>query len=109
MEPAALRLKEVLDKIDIHDTTIPVVANVNAKEETKAADIRQNLVDQAAHPVHWDESIRNMVAGGMTHAVEAGPGTVLSGFMKKIDRSIPCCHAEDIATVEEVLKAMKGE
>ena len=50
-----------------------------------------------------------MVAGGMTHAVEAGPGTVLSGFMKKIDRSIPCCHAEDLATVEEALKAMKGE
>ncbi len=109
MEPAALRLKEVLDHIDIHDTTIPVVANVNAKEETKAADIRQNLVDQAAHPVHWDESIRNMVAGGMTHALEAGPGTVLSGFMKKIDRSIPCCHAEDVATVEEALKAFKGE
>ena len=109
MEPAALRLKEVLDKIDIHDTTIPVVANVNAKEETKADEIRKNLVDQAAHPVHWEESIRNMVAGGVDMTVEAGPGTVLTGFMKKIARSVPCHHAEDVATIDEVVVALKGE
>lgn len=109
MEPAALRLKEVLDKIDIHDTAIPVVANVNAKEETKADEIRKNLVDQAAHPVHWEESIRNMVAGGVNMTVEAGPGTVLTGFMKKIARSVPCHHAEDVATIDEVVAALKGE
>ena len=109
MEPAAVRLKEVLDKIDIHDTTIPVVANVNAKEETKADEIRKNLVDQAAHPVHWEESIRNMVAGGVDMTVEAGPGTVLTGFMKKIARSVPCHHAEDVATINEVVAALKGE
>lgn len=109
MEPAALRLKEVLDKIDIHDTAIPVVANVNAKEETKADEIRKNLVDQAAHPVHWEESIRNMVAGGVDMTVEAGPGTVLTGFMKKIARSVPCHHAEDVATIDEVVVALKGE
>lgn len=109
MEPAALRLKEVLDKIDIHDTAIPVVANVNAKEETRADEIRKNLVDQAAHPVHWEESIRNMVAGGVDMTVEAGPGTVLTGFMKKIARSVPCHHAEDAATIDEVVAALKGE
>lgn len=109
MEPAALRLKEVLDKIDIHDTAIPVVANVNAKEETRADEIRKNLVDQAAHPVHWEESIRNMVAGGVDMTVEAGPGTVLTGFMKKIVRSVPCHHAEDVATIDEVVAALKGE
>lgn len=109
MEPAALRLKEVLDKIDIHDTAIPVVGNVNAKEETKADEIRKNLVDQAAHPVHWEESIRNMVAGGVDMTVEAGPGTVLTGFMKKIARSVPCHHAEDAATIDEVVAALKGE
>ena len=109
MEPAALRLKEVLDKIDIHDTAIPVVANVNAKEETKADEIRKNLVDQAAHPVHWEESIRNMVAGGVDMTVEAGPGTVLTGFMKKIARSVPCHHAEDVATIDDVVVALKGE
>ena len=109
MEPAALRLKEVLDKIDIHDTAIPVVANVNAKEETKADEIRKNLVDQAAHPVHWEESIRNMIASGVDMTVEAGPGTVLTGFMKKIARSVPCHHAEDVSTIDEVVTALKGE
>ena len=109
MDPAALRLKEVLDKIDIHDTAIPVVANVNAKEETKADEIRKNLVDQAAHPVHWEESIRNMIASGVDMTVEAGPGTVLTGFMKKIARSVPCHHAEDVATIDEVVVALKGE
>lgn len=109
MEPAALRLKEVLDKIDIHDTAIPIVANVNAKEETKADEIRKNLVDQAAHPVHWEESIRNMIASGVDMTVEAGPGTVLTGFMKKIARSVPCHHAEDVATIDEVVTALKGE
>ena len=109
MEPAAKRLKEVLDSITIHDTHIPVVANVNAKEETKAEDIRRNLVDQAAHPVHWEESVRNMIAGGVDYTVEAGPGTVLSGFMRKIDRSIPCHHAEDVVTEDETAAALKGE
>lgn len=109
MEPAALRLKEVLDSIEIKDTVIPVVANVNAKEETKVDDIRKNLVDQAARPVHWEASIRHMIAGGVDCALEAGPGTVLSGFMRKIDRSVPCHHAEDIATIEEAVKALRGE
>lgn len=109
MEPAAVRLKEVLDAIVINDTRIPVVANVNAQEETKAEDIRKNLVDQAAHPVHWEESVRNMIANGVDYAVEVGPGTVLSGFMRKIDRSITCFHAEDVATIDETVAALKGE
>ncbi len=108
MKPAALKLKEVLDKITIHDTVIPVVANVNAKEETKADEIRANLVAQADHPVHWDESIRAMIAGGVDQTVEVGPGTVLSGFMRKIDRSVPSAHAEDIVTIASVLEELKG-
>ena len=109
MEPAAKRLKEVLDIISIHDTLIPVFANVNAKEETKADEIRKNLVDQAAHAVHWEESVRNMIAGGVDCTVEVGPGTVLSGFMRKIDRSVTNLHAEDIDTINEVVSTLKGE
>lgn len=109
MEPAAKRLAEVLDKIEIKDAKIPVVANVNAKEETKAADIRKNLVTQAAHAVHWEESVRAMIASGYDMYVEAGPGTVLSGFMRKIDRSQKSVHGEDIPTIEAVVKTVKGE
>ena len=76
----------MLDKIEIKDAEIPVIANVNALVETKAADIRTHLVEQAAHAVRWEESVRNLIAGGMDTMVECGPGTVLSGFMRKIDK-----------------------
>lgn len=109
MEPAAARLKEVLDRIDIRDAAIPVIANVNAKEEMKADEIRENLIMQAAHPVHWEESVRHMIAEGYDTYVEAGPGTVLSGFMRKIDRTQTAMHAEDCDTIEEVVKKIKGE
>ncbi len=109
MEPAALRLKEVLDKITIRDAEIPVYANFNAKAETKADEIRENLIMQAAHAVHWEESVRRMIADGFDTYVEVGPGTVLSGFMRKIDKTQTSMHAEDIQTIEDTVKALKGE
>ncbi len=107
MEPAAARLKEVLEKIEIRDAAIPVIANVNAKEETKAADIRDNLVQQAAHAVHWEESVRTMIAAGTETFIEVGPGTVLSGFMKKIDKTKTSLHAEDEETIRQTIEALK--
>lgn len=108
MEPAAQKLKKVLDKIEIKDAEIPVIANVNALAETKAADIRTHLVEQAAHAVRWEESVRNLIAGGMDTMVECGPGAVLSGFMRKIDKSIVSYHAENIETIIETVQALKG-
>ena len=108
MEPAAARLKEVLDKIEIRDAAIPVIANVNAKEETKAADIRANLVQQAAHAVHWEESVREMIAAGTETFIEVGPGTVLSGFMKKIDKTKTSLHAEDEETIRQTIEALQA-
>lgn len=109
MAPAAQKLKKVLDSIEIHDTTIPVVANVDAKEETSAVTIRKNLVLQADHPVHWETSVKHMIEGGVDTTVECGPGTVLSGFMRKIDRKIPSYHAGDTETIQKVISALKGE
>lgn len=109
LAPAALRLKEVLDTIEIHDAKIPVYANFNAKAEIKADDIRNNLVAQAAHPVHWDDSIRQMIADGAECMVECGPGTVLSGFMRRIDRSVRTVHAENVETAEKLIAEFKEE
>ena len=108
MEPAAQKLKKVLDKIEIKDAEIPVIANVNALVETTAADIRTHLVEQAAHAVRWEESVRNLIAGGMDTMVECGPRTVLSGFMRKIDKSIVSYHAENIESIIETVQALKG-
>lgn len=109
MEPAAKKLKDVLDKIDIKDAKIPVIANFNAKAEVKAEEIRENLVAQAAHAVRWEESVYTLLEAGADYMIECGPGTVLSGFMRKIDKTVSCSHAEDMETIENTVKTWKGD
>lgn len=103
MKPASERLAEVLAPIEIKDITIPVVANVTAKEVTSGAEIKELLVKQAAMPVLWETSVRNMVADGVDTFVEVGPGKVLTGFTKKIAKGLPALNIEDPASLEKVL------
>lgn len=103
MQPASERLAEVLAPIEIKDITIPVVANVTAKEVTSGAEIKELLVKQAAMPVLWETSVRNMVADGVDTFVEVGPGKVLTGFTKKIAKGLPALNIEDPASLEKVL------
>ncbi len=107
MEPAAMKLKEILEKIEIKDAKIPVVSNYTAKFETEAAQIQHNLVMQAAHPVLWEDSVKTMIQGGMQAALECGPGTVLTGFTHRIDKSIPSVHVEDEESLRTALSFMK--
>jgi len=88
MQPAADQLKVALDKIEIKDATIPVVANVTADYVTKGAEIKALLVKQVTSPVLWEDSVKKMIADGVGSFVEVGPGKVLSGLIKKIDRSV---------------------
>ena len=103
MKPASERLAEVLAPIEIKDITIPVVANVTAKEVTSGAEIKELLVKQAAMPVLWETSVRNMVADGVDTFVEVGPGKVLTGFTKKIAKGLAALNIEDPASLEKVL------
>ena len=107
MQPAADRLKEVLDSIEVADAKIPVYANVTAKPETRGDEIRDVLVKQAASPVHWETSVRNMIADGVDTFIEVGPGRVLTGFVKKIDRSFTGQNVEDLASLEKTLAYLK--
>ena len=107
MQPAADRLKEVLDSVEIVDAKIPVVANVNAKPETKADEIRSQLVLQAASPVLWEDSVRRMMNDGVDTFVEVGPGKVLCGFIKKVDRSYAPLNVEDMESLEKSLAYLK--
>lgn len=104
MKPASERLAEVLAPIEIKDITIPVVANVTAKEVTSGAEIKELLIKQAAMPVLWETSVRNMVADGVDTFVEVGPGKVLTGFTKKIAKGLPALNIEDPASLEKVLE-----
>ena len=104
MEPAAKRLAEVLDDITISDAKIPVVANVNGQIETSAADIKANLVKQAASPVLWIGCTKAMQAFGAETFVEVGPGKTLCGFNRKIDRKIHSENVEDIPSLQKTLE-----
>ena len=107
MKPAAERLKKVLDKIEFHDAKFPVVANVTAEPVTKAEEIRALLVKQAASPVKWEMSMRNMIRDGIDTYVEVGPGKTLTGFTRKIDRAMTALNVEDIASLEKTLAYFK--
>jgi [acyl-carrier-protein] S-malonyltransferase len=94
MAPAADRLAEVLDDIDLRAPTIPVIHNVHASVEHDVASIRSALVRQVAAPVRWTDCVATLIAMGATRACECGPGKVLGGLLRRIDRSIPCFYLE---------------
>lgn len=108
MEPAAIRLEEELNTITIHDAQIPVVANVTASILTKGADIKKSLVVQAAHPVLWEDCVMQMVNYGVEAFVEVGPGKVLTGFTKKINKAMQLSNVEDIASLDKTLEFLEG-
>jgi len=88
MQPAADRLKAELEKIEIKDANIPLVPNVTANYAIKGSEIRQFLVQQVTSPVRWVESVKTMMKNGITVFVEVGPGNVLSGLVKRINRAV---------------------
>ena len=108
MKPAAERLKNALDEVEMKDAAIPVIANVNAKSVTDREEIKQLLVEQLYSPVRWEDSVRELISLGVTHFIECGPGKVLSGLVKKIDRSVTVLPVYDEETLQAVIDAAKG-
>lgn len=108
MEPAAQKLRAALDKVKMTDATIPVIANVNASAVTDSNDIKGLLVEQLYSPVLWEDSVRTLLELGVTHFIECGPGKVLSGLVKKIDRSVTILPVYDEETLQAVIEASKG-
>lgn len=107
MKPAAERLATELENIELHSTTIPVVANVNAQALTQAVDIQPSLVSQAASPVLWEDCVAKIVDLGCSCFVEVGPGKVLTGFTKKIAKDVASLNVEDCASLEKTLAYFK--
>jgi [acyl-carrier-protein] S-malonyltransferase len=103
MKPAAERLAEVLDRIVFSDLKVPYIANVNATPTTEKHQVNPLLVCQVCAPVLWEQSIREMAALGVLSFVEIGPGKVLSGLVKRIEKEVSTANVEDIAS----LKALK--
>ena len=104
MKPAEDRLAPELRALDSKDPAFPVIANVDAEPKRTAADAVEALVRQISSPVRWEDVVKRLVAEGVTTCVELGPGTVLAGLIKKIDRSVTVVSVEDEAGLEAALK-----
>ncbi|GER65590.1 malonyl CoA-acyl carrier protein transacylase [Weizmannia acidilactici] len=107
MEPAAEKFKAVLDHIPIRDAKIPVIANIDAEPETNAEDIKVKLIRQLYSPVLWEDSVVKMISLGVDTFVEVGPGKVLSGLIRKIDRNVKTFAVQDMESLEAAVNALQ--
>lgn len=88
MEPAKIELAAAIEATNINAPKCPVYQNVTTKGETDPVEIKKNLVLQLTAPVKWTQSVLNMIADGATIFTEVGPGSVLQGLVKKIDKTV---------------------
>jgi [acyl-carrier-protein] S-malonyltransferase len=108
MKPAEARLSLELAALEVHDPRVPVVANVDAEVKTTARDVIDALIRQVSAPVRWDGVVRRLASEGVTTYVEVGPGTVLSGLVRKIHREAITANFGDPADLEIVESAIKS-
>jgi [acyl-carrier-protein] S-malonyltransferase len=109
MKPAAERLARDLLELEVRDPEIRLVNNANARAVDTAFEVRDGLNQQVTAPVRWEESMRLLRVEGVEVFVEVGPGKVLSGLMRQIDRQAECLHAEDVASVDEVVAQLEEQ
>ncbi|MDZ7735968.1 MAG: ACP S-malonyltransferase [Gammaproteobacteria bacterium] len=106
MRPAAERLAEQLESITIDSPAIPVIHNADVSTHELAGDIRRALTEQLFRPVRWVETIKILKDKGVQHVVECGPGKVLAGLNKRIDREMEALPVHDPASLETALAAV---
>jgi [acyl-carrier-protein] S-malonyltransferase len=103
MKPAAVHLAERLSKMSIRSPEIPVIHNAHLQTVADPAAIREALVRQLASPVRWVETVQKMSAQGVKVFIECGPGKVLTGLNRRIERAAKCLAINDAATLDEAL------
>ena len=108
LKEASLALKERFKKETFHEMKIPVIFNTLG-HEIEYQSIPEILEKQVMSPVYFEKSIRYMIDQGVDTIIEAGPGKVLSGFVRKIDRSIQLYQIENMESLKKTVKALKGE
>jgi [acyl-carrier-protein] S-malonyltransferase len=109
MMPAQERLARDLARLTFADPAVPVVDNVDARAARTGAECRDALVRQVSAPVRWQESVELLGRGGVDTFVEVGPGTVLSGLVKKIVRGARVLSVEDPASLEATAAALQEQ
>jgi [acyl-carrier-protein] S-malonyltransferase len=89
MAPARERMRPMLQAASMKDAKIPVITNVEARSVWRAGELRDALLHQIDSPVRWVESVRRLVKDGADRAIEIGPGAVLAGLVRRVDRALP--------------------
>ena len=107
MKPAAIRLEEVLNKINFKNAQIPLYSNVTAKPVTDKEEIKTLLVKQAASPVLWTNLTKEMGKADIDAFVEVGPGKTLCGFAKKITPDIVNLNVGDLESLNKTINSLK--
>ncbi|GAB0149174.1 MULTISPECIES: ACP S-malonyltransferase [Marichromatium] len=105
MRPAAEQLAERLAELDLSLPQVPVLHNVNVAPAADVAELRDLLVQQLYRPVRWVETVRKVAGDGVPAAIESGPGKVLAGLCKRIDRNMTTLPVFDPKTLDAALEA----
>jgi len=108
MEPAIERLRNAISEFTFNKPTVPVVANVTAQPLTDLEAIKEDLVSQIVRPVHWQQSIENMIARGVTTFFEMGPGEMLTKLIKRISPGAQSFNISSAQTVSEITRWRRG-
>lgn len=106
MAEASGKLAELLDSIEFCTPQYPIVNNADAVFLDKPEEIRDSLIRQLSKPLLWEDSVRSMIKNGTGTFIEVGPKKILSGLIKKIDKSVRVLNVEDTKSLEETLKAI---
>ena len=106
MKPAQDRLQSDLTKIRFDELRVPLVTNADAMIVTKSGDALESLVRQVSQPVRWLESVEFLINQGVQTFVEIGPGKVLSGLVRQIDRKVRCLNVEDEISLRAAREAL---
>ncbi len=106
MASAQTKLQAELARVTVNAPLVPVISNVTAQAHTTPAEISARLVEQVCASVRWEESMRALLAQGYTRFIELGPGSALSGFLKRIDKSAQMLNVADAASLEATVKAL---
>jgi [acyl-carrier-protein] S-malonyltransferase len=109
MKPAAEKLKEVLDSCELKNADVPVISNVSADVMTDKEEIKEKLIEQLYSPVRFEETVNKLIAEGVTTFIEIGPGKVLSGLVKKVNRRLKTIAVSDPETIELAIQTLKEE
>ena len=107
MKGASEELGNSLNSLTLHNANIPIVQNVTALVETDAAKLKQNLVEQLYRPVLWSQSVAELVKLGVSETVECGPGKVLSGLNKRIEKTLTLSSLGSLAAFQERIGSAK--